>query len=495
MFSEKNHGVKQDGYNDVAGERLYWKKKNRYYYRKLTELLKFIIPDNKNIVELGCGTGEILYELNPSSGIGVDSSENMLSIAKSQYGDKDNLTFILSDANSWAIDKKYQADFIVVSDLIGDLPDVWKTFRSLRNNCNQDTKVVITYFNALWEPILKVGEALGLKMPQNFQNWLSLRDIENLLMLNGFEVINQGRELLLPKDIPVISYFANRFLAKLPLLNKLNLVTYIVAQPAVEQEAVKVKEKSVTVLIPCRNEKGNIRSAIERLPEFGSHQEILFVDGNSNDGTVEEIEKIIEEYRGVKDIKLLHQLNPGDTDGDGHGKMLKLGKGDAVRKGFDAAEGEILMILDADLTVIPEELPMFYHAIVEGRGRFINGTRLVYPMEQDAMRALNKLANHFFGLLFSWLLGQRIKDTLCGTKVLYKKDYLDIAANREFFGDFDPFGDFDLLFGAAKNNLKIVEVPVHYAERTYGEIKIERFRHGVLLFKMSWIAMKKLKFR
>ena len=240
---------------------------------------------------------------------------------------------------------------------------------------------------------------------------------------------------------------------------------------------------------------GNIRDAVERIPDFQCETEILFVDGNSNDGTVEEIERVIEEYRTTKNIRLMHQVPPGSADGAHHGKMLKLGKGDAVRKGFDAANGEILMILDADLTVKPEELPLFYQAMIEDKGQFINGTRLIYPMEKHAMRFLNKIANRFFGVLFSWLIGQRIKDTLCGTKVLYKRDYLRIAQNRSYFGDFDPFGDFDLLFGAAKLNMKITEVPVHYAERTYGEIKIERFKHGILLFKMCGIAFWKLKLR
>ena len=175
--------------------------------------------------------------------------------------------------------------------------------------------------------------------------------------------------------------------------------------------------------------------------------------------------------------------------------MLKLGKGDAVRKGFAAAKGDILMILDADLTVPPEDLVKFYTALVEGKGEFINGTRLVYPMEEDAMRFLNKLANKFFGVLFTWLLGQRVKDTLCGTKVLTRRDYERISAGRAYFGDFDPFGDFDLLFGAARLDMKIVEVPIRYRQRTYGDIKIERFRHGLQLLRMCWIALKKLKFR
>jgi glycosyltransferase involved in cell wall biosynthesis len=196
------------------------------------------------------------------------------------------------------------------------------------------------------------------------------------------------------------------------------------------------------------------------------------------DGTQEEINRIIAAYP-EKDIRLILQ--------DGQGK------GDAVRKGFSAAKGDILMILDADLTVPPEDLPKFYRALAENHGEFINGCRLVYPMEKQAMRFLNYIGNKFFSIMFTWILNQRFKDTLCGTKALLKKDYEKIQANRSFFGNFDPFGDFDLIFGAVKQNLKVVEVPIRYRERTYGRTNINRFRHGILLMKMTIFAYKKMR--
>ena len=115
-------------------------------------------------------------------------------------------------------------------------------------------------------------------------------------------------------------------------------------------------------------------------------------------------------------------------------------------------------------------------------------------MEEKAMRFLNLLGNKFFSLMFSWLLDQRFKDTLCGTKVLFKSDYEQLKKGRKFFGEFDPFGDFDLIFGASKLNLKLVEIPIRYKERTYGMTNIRRFRHGLLLFKMCFFAFKKIKF-
>lgn len=481
-------------YDRMAAQREYWRRRNRYYYDDLEQYLRFLVPENARVLEIGCGTGELLAALRPSYGVGVDFSAAMIEAARRNHpaDGYPNLQFLVDDIEDLKLSGPF--DYIVVSDVIGELTDVWLAFRNLRQVADDSTRIVITYFNHLWEPVLRLGERLGLKMPQDYQNWLSLRDITGLLDLNSIEVVKQGYRQLLPRYIPLVTVLANRVLGNLPLLHRLGLVAFVVAKPALPVPEAAA-DADVSVIVPCRNERDNIRDAVSRMPGMGSHTEIIFVDGNSNDGTVDAIEAAMEEFAGRKDIKLIHQVPPGATDGREHGRMLKLGKGDAVRKGFAAANGEILMILDADLTVSPEDLPKFYCTIAEGRGELINGTRLVYPMERQAMRFLNKVANHVFGIIFSWLLEQRIKDTLCGTKVLRKTDYEKIARERDFFGDFDPFGDFDLLFGAAKQNLKIVEVPIRYKERVHGDIKIERFRHGVLLLKMSAIAIRKLKFR
>jgi glycosyltransferase involved in cell wall biosynthesis len=309
------------------------------------------------------------------------------------------------------------------------------------------------------------------------QNWLAQQDLENLLYLNGYEIIRRGSRFLMPLHIPLLSGFVNRYLARLPLLRSLCMVQYAVARETACMPAER--PCSVTVVVPCRNEAGNIERLVDGMPELGARTELIFVDGDSTDGTVEKIREVMAKHPD-REIKLIPQNGA-------------FGKADAVRKGFDAATGDLLMILDADITVEPRDLPKFYLAAAEGKGDFINGSRLVYPMEKDAMRTLNMLGNKVFSMIFTWTLGQSIKDTLCGTKVLFKKDYLRIQDGRSYFGDFDPFGDFDLLFGASKLNLRIVELPVSYKERKYGETKISRFRHGLLLFRMSFIAFKKLK--
>lgn len=492
----KTKSEKIEYFNAIASTRSRWRNKNSFYYKELGKLLFFLIPEQSSVIEIGCGTGDTLAELKPSYGKGIDFSPEMLKIARRKYP---QLEFIVDDAENLKNNGLF--DYVVCSDLIGELTDVWKAFREIRKVCNRDTRLIITYYNYLWEPVLRLAEMLELKMPQDYQNWLSLGDIENLLYLNGLEVIKKGNSILIPKYIPILSGLLNRFLVKMPLVKNLGLIEYVVAKPAKGfRKLAGERDYSVSVIVPCRNEFGNIEEAVSRMPEMGKHTEIIFVDGNSTDGTVEKIEEMIERYRGDKDIKLIHQISKIKQDNSYEedlkqppNKMLKLGKGDAVRKGFDAATGEILMILDADLTVPPEDLPKFYEAIAEGKGDLINGTRLVYQMEKEAMRLLNIFGNKMFSLIFTWLLGQPIKDTLCGTKVLTKESYLKIKKHRSFFGDFDPFGDFDLLFGAAKQNMKIIEIPIRYCARKYGNIKIERFKHGLILLKMSWIALKKLK--
>jgi len=457
-------------YDALASCRDDFRKKNRYYYSLLEKQYRYFIPEGKRVLEVGCGTGNLLACLKPSYGVGVDISPKMIELCQSKYP---FLRFYTGTIQEIPTDEKY--DYIVLSGLLGELEDIQVFIESLKRFCTPDTRIVIEYYSYLWQSLLKIAEALGRKVPQVEQNWLTLNDISNFLKLAGCEFVKSERTTLLPFNIWGVSFLFNKYLAKLPLFNALTLNHFIVARPLFEP----AKEYSVTILVPCRNEKGNIEQAVSRTPLFGTHQEFIFVEGHSKDGTYEEVERVIKAYPH-KDIKLFKQQGKG--------------KGDAVRYGFAQAQGEVLMILDADLTVSPEEMPKFYKAIQSGQGEFINGCRLIYPMEDEAMQFLNLLANQSFGIFFSWLLGQRFKDTLCGTKVMFKHHYEELVANRHYFGDFDPFGDFDLIFGAVKLNLKVLELPIRYKSRTYGSTQIQRFRHGILLIKMCGFAMKKIKF-
>jgi hypothetical protein len=366
--------------------------------------------------------------------------------------------------------------------LLGDLDDVQMVFEGLHRVCHERTRVIVTYYNWAWEPLLKLGEWLGLKTRPPKQNWLTPGDVGNLLSLAGFDVYRTSESLLLPLNIPLLAPFFNRFVAHLPVFRWLCLNRYTFARPlATCPEVTAAARYSVSVVIPARNESGNIRSAVLRLPPLGRDTEIIFVEGNSTDDTWAAIKAVQKEMGATRNIQIAQQ----------EGK----GKNDAVRKGFRMATGDILMILDADLTVPPEDLTKFYSAIASGKGEFVNGSRLVYPMEKEAMRFLNLLANRFFSWMFTFLLDQRFKDTLCGTKVMFRRDYELLERNRSYFGEFDPFGDYDLLFGAHKLNLRMVEIPIRYRERTYGSTNISRFRHGLLLLRMCLFAARMIKFR
>lgn len=458
-------------YDALASRRDDYRRRNKYYYPLLFEQYRYLVPPGKRVLEVGCSTGDLLNALKPSVGVGLDVSPAMVRVAEKKFP---HLKFQCADIGAAGLNEKF--DYIVLSGVLGESDDVQKLLESLRPLCHPHTRVIIEYYSYLWQYILKWGEKVNLKIPQKLQNWLVSHDIENFLTLAGFETVKTDKRILCPVFIPLISFLLNKFIAPLPVFNALTLNHFIVARPIVDPQ----KEFSVTILVPCRNEKGNIEQAVTRTPQFGTSQEFIFVEGHSKDGTYEEVERVMRQCP-QKNIKLFKQ--PGK------------GKGDAVRFGFGKASGEVLMILDADLTVPPEELPKFYTALKTNKGEFINGSRLVYPLEKEAMRLLNLIANKFFGVFFSWLLGQRFKDTLCGTKVMFRHHYEELAAQRSYFGDFDPFGDFDLIFGAVKLNLKVIELPIHYKERTYGTTQIQRFRHGLLLFRMCWFAMKKIKFR
>lgn len=461
-------------YDRIAEWRAEHVAKHHYYSEQLRRLVSGLVPQGGSVLEVGCGLGDLLAVLEGSRHVGIDLSPRMIELARERHPELD---LRVADVERGPLPEG-PFDAIVLSDAIGHFSDIQTALERLKGLLAPNGRIVVTYYNFLWEPVLKVAERFGLKTPWPDANWLSMGDIANLLSLSGFEVVRRGTDILLPLHVPLVSELANRVASKLPGIRETALVDYFVGRPVTE--TVVDPLPSVSVICPCRNEKGNIRDAVLRTPMMGPRTELIFVDGNSTDGTVEEIEAVMREWRGPLKLKLIRQ---------GNGK----GKGDAVRKGFAAATNDILMILDSDLTVPPEDLPKFYRALVTGKGEFINGVRLVYPMEGEAMRFLNLMGNKFFSTALSWLMEQPIKDSLCGTKVLYRRDYERIAHHRAFFGEFDPFGDFDLLFGAARLNMRIVDVPIRYRARTYGDTKISRFRDGWLLLKMTAFGFRKMR--
>jgi SAM-dependent methyltransferase len=475
------HDLKRAGYADVR--RRYWDDfaanlperwagLRRYYLERLARLFAFHIPAGSRVLELGCGQGDLLAATRPSRGVGVDFSPEMIGRGRERYP---QLQFVEADVHGFDLGETF--DYIILSDLANDLWDVQQTLACVLRHCGPHTRILLNTYSRVWELPRRVAELIGVARRQLPQNWFTCEDLENILSLAGFDVIRTSAEILCPVYIPLLAAFANRYLVRLWPFRWFAISYFLVARPAPRPEPGP--EPIVSVVVAARNEEGNVPAIFDRVPEMGGGTELIFVEGNSLDDTWGAIEREIAR-RPHRNVKLFKQ--PGK------------GKGDAVRTGFREARGDILMILDADLTVAPEDLPRFYDAVRSGTAEFANGVRLVYPMEDRAMRFFNHLGNRFFSLAFSWLLGQRIKDTLCGTKVLSRRNYAQIAANRAYFGDFDPFGDFDLIFGAAKLNLKILDVPIRYGERTYGDTNIQRWRHGAILLRMLMVAMRRLKF-
>jgi ubiquinone/menaquinone biosynthesis C-methylase UbiE len=476
MIRQRKKEVFYNYFENLAPFYSKYRKRYKYYWNDIIKFCNFYISEDDTVLEIGCGSGDTISKLKGSRKTGIDFSPAMIKVAKEKHPD---IAFYLMDAENIQLSEKY--DVIVLSHVIGYLDNVSDVLNSLKSVCKENTRIYIAYYNFLWEPLLKFGEWTGIKKKSPRQNWLSRNDIKNLLYLSDFDAFHVARRVIVPIDIPFISFIFNRVLAPLPFFNLFCLNQFVFARPDFHEKCNIDDKFSTTVVIPARNESGNIENAVLRLPAFGKHVEIIFVEGNSTDDTWEKIKQIQEKYKGQYDIKIARQ--------DGKGK------GDAVRKGYSMATGDVLMILDADLTVPPEDLPKFYQAIASGKAEFINGSRLVYPMEKGAMRTLNTFGNMFFSRMFSWLLEQPIKDSLCGTKVMFRRDYEKLIKNRAYFGDFDPFGDFDLLFGAYKLNLKIIDLPIRYQERTYGDTNISRFKHGFLLLKMCFFAAGKIKFR
>ena len=464
--------LRREHWNKVADSQTIKHSAGKAYHKRLEKVYSTIIAPGSRVLEIGCGEGDLLNSLNPGYGVGIDFSEIMIQKAREKFG---HLRFEVLDAHSVG-DLNESFDHIILSDLINDLWDVQKVLTEVSRLCSPSTRIVLNIHSRLWQPVMSLAEKFHMAIPTLDQNWLTVTDLVSILHLSGFETIKSWQEIIFPISLPFISPFMNKYLVKIWPWNIFALTNILTARP---EYVPNIDQHKVTVVVPARNEEGNIAEIFNRLPGMGAATELIFVEGNSSDQTYAAIESEIPKHPSV-DARLIKQ--PGE------------GKGDAVRAGFDIATGDILMILDADLTVLPEDLPRFYEALASRKGEFINGVRLVYPMEKEAMRFFNLLGNKFFSFAFSWLLGQPVKDTLCGTKVLWKKDYERIKAGRSYFGDFDPFGDFDLLFGASRLNLRIVDMPIRYHERKYGTTNISRWSHGWLLLKMVAFAARRLKF-
>ena len=453
--------VIREHFDSIAGRFDKYKRRNRYYHAAIHRFCKILIPPGERVLEIGCATGDLLNHVEPSDGIGIDLSPRMIEVARGKYP---CLKLDVREAEDPPLEK--DVDYVIMSNLLDYLPDIWVVLENAKKALNEDGKLVITTINPVWEPVFRLGQRLNLRTPDTVRNFVTNRDIVNLLELHDFEILKDGLKVFIPFYIPILSSAINFIVQELPMLRQLCIMQYLVAKPKRARKSL-----SCSVIIPCFNEAGNIADCLRRIPKMGTFTEVIVVDDGSTDNTTAMINA---------------DLNP-DVTIRLISNNVNRGKGHAVRVGFDHATGDVLMILDADMAVMPEELPRFLRIIEDGVADFVNGTRVIYPMETKSMPLLNYFGNKCFSIILSWIMKQRVSDTLCGTKAMFRKDYKRISLQDT------SWGDFDLLFGAAKLCLKIRELPVHYKVRKAGESKMKAFRHGWILLRVCFRAFAELR--
>ena len=432
-----------------------YRRNNWEYHDRIRRFYQQIIPRGSRVLEIGCARGDLIASVEPSYGLGIDISGNMVEEAKRKYPDLD-----FRQGEIEALPPRTDFDYIILSNLVDYIEDLYLFFYRLKDWTNDNTKIVITNFNPLWAPVVRMQAKLWLRVPEAQRNFVTLLDICNILDVLGYDVSESGYRLISPLYIPLVSFFLNKLVPRLYAINNLSSTQYVVCRR--KQAASKRDALSCTVVVPCHNEEGNVEECVKRIPTVGRATEIIIVDDGSTDKTYDIAQRLSREDPRVRMIRF----------------DKNRGKANAVKAGFDNATGDVLVILDADMAVMPEEIPKFFNTIADGRAEFVNGTRMVYPIEKEAMKFANYIGNKIFGIVLSVIVGQRNTDTLCGTKGLLKRHWQHIDMKGH------GWGDFDLLYGAARLKLKMVEMPVRYKKRMSGRSKMKALRHGLGMLKI-----------
>jgi SAM-dependent methyltransferase len=450
-------------YDGLADNWELYRERNRYYHRTLFSLFRTYVPEGMSVLELGCATGDLLAAVRPRRGVGVDLSERMVEKARRKYP---AFEFVKADAAFFDTSERF--DCILINNALEYSEDIQRLFANCSRLLKPRGRVLISTLNPLWSPLLRIGERRRLCTPDTSRNFVTGNDASNLLRLCGFETVKLTRRMLFPRRVPLFAPLVNVVAAHTPVLRRLCLAEFVVARPITPSG----REHSVSVVVPCYNEAANVEECVRRVPPMGADTEVIVVDDGSRDGTAGLVRPELNPAVDVRCIS--YQPNRGKLH--------------AVRAGFAAARGDILMILDADMTVPPEDLAAFYAPLRRGLADFVNGTRLIYPMATGSMKLQNFVGNKLFSILVSWLIGIHLSDTLCGTKAFFRDDY------HHFQMGYDPWGDFDLLFGAAQCTSKFVEVPIHYQERRAGQSKMKAVRHTLALLRACWVGFWRVKY-
>ena len=434
----------------------HWMRKSRYYHGYVYDRIQGMVPPGKAVLVYGAGTGDLLDRVKPGRGVGLNVAEELTRLAREKYPGHE---FITVDVDEIRIPEGFHADYVIMHNMLDLVYDIWAVLEHLRPALHEHSVIIVTTSNPLWSPLLKLGSMVGQRTPNSPRNYITNKDISSVLRLQGLDVVEEGMLLPVPRYVPLVSAFLNALVPHVPVLRYTGSTQYIVARPRVQRRPPKV-----SVIIPCHDEEDNIAQAIRRTPDMYAGTEVIVVNDGSRDRTVDAVKEVMTSDPRVRLVST--QRNQG--------------KASAVKAGMDAATGDVVVILDADMTVMPEELPKFIHSLYQGTADFVNGTRLVYPMDKGAMSYRNYLGNKAFCFLASFIMRQRVSDTLCGTKAFFKGDYLHMPLQGR-----ERWGDFDFLYSAARLKLRILEIPIHYQERVAGVSKMHVLRDGFLFLRAS----------
>jgi SAM-dependent methyltransferase len=462
MNRDEHYAQIQAHFNALAADYRALKARNGYYNGCLTRWCQSLVPPGRTVLDVGCGRGDVLAAVRPGRGVGVDICPEMTLRAQA---DHPGFEFITGPIEDFSEPGRFDAALCI--NTLEYMWDVGAVLDAVHATLRDNGRLLVTTANPLWSPVFHVASALGLRIPECRRLFITQLDLVNMLELHGFDIVYQRMDLALPKRIPGLSALVNWTLSRIPGVRHLCSTQLVVARKIPRTR----RDYSVSMVIPCHNERDNVQRCVREARRLGTSTEVIFVDDGSTDGTASAIDPGLNPDLEVRVIS----YSPNR------------GKGSAVKAGFDAARGDIVVIVDADLTTHPEELQPLYEAFAMGRAEFVNGTRFVYPMEGRAMKWLNYMGNRLFTILVSLIMERRVSDTLCGTKAMFRSDYRHMVMGR------DPWGDYDVLFGAAQLRLVLRELPLHYRERTAGQSKMKSLRHTLNLLRMCWWGFWQVK--